>query len=114
MQTKHTPGPWITSITAAHSKIERQDTTIVPDPDSGRDFIIATCEYGVYGPQVEGEAVANAALIAAAPDLLAACEALIAADTAICDNLGSKSDQAMQRIAALDIAAAAIARAKGE
>lgn len=51
---------------------------------------------------------ANACLIAAAPELLRALQDMLQADTAICENIGSKSDQAMQRIAALDRANAAI------
>ena len=66
MQTKHTPGPWHIGVRTFHA---------------GRD---------VYGPKGEPvavaddaitatpEAEANARLIAAAPDLLAALEALTA------------------------------------
>ena len=65
MQTKHTPGPWHIGVRTFHA---------------GRD---------VYGPKGEPVAVAdqeltlpeesaaNARLIAAAPDLLAALEALV-------------------------------------
>jgi hypothetical protein len=44
--------------------------------------------------------------------LVAALEAMLKADTAICENIGLKSDQAMQRIAALDMAVAALASAQ--
>ena len=49
------------------------------------------------------EHVRNKAELAA---LRAALEALLEADTAICENIGTKSNQAMQRIAALDTARA--------
>lgn len=47
-------------------------------------------------------------------DLLASLEYLVRADEDIQENRGLKSDQAMGRIAALDAAHAAIAKAKGE
>lgn len=50
-------------------------------------------------------------LAAAAPDLLEALEEMLQADDAICNNVGRKSDQAMQRIAAIDSANAAIKKA---
>jgi hypothetical protein len=58
--------------------------------------------------------VANAELIATAPELLAALEYMLQADNDICENVGTKSDQAMSRIAAIDAARNAIARAKGQ
>jgi len=50
---------------------------------------------------------------ALAPEMAEALAALLAADEAICEDIGSKSDQAMQRIAALDNARAILARVKG-
>ena len=44
--------------------------------------------------------------------LVAALEYMLSADRAICENIGLKSDQAMNRIAALDQARAALAAAK--
>ncbi len=49
----------------------------------------------------------NAALVEILKDL-------VSADDAICENVGTKSDQTMMRIAAIDQARAAIARAKGQ
>ena len=63
------------------------------------------------GVRDKKEIEANVALLCSAPSLLCALRALIAADTAICENVGLKSDQAMQRIAALDEADRAIASA---
>ena len=69
------------------------------------------CE--IRGPHNAGNYRANATLIAAAPELLAALEYMLRADDAICNDAGTKSDQAMNRIAAIDAARAAIAKAKG-
>lgn len=70
MSTKHTPGPW------------RQHGCRIEwiDPKDGWAAVLAH----VYekGPDTDiepGADMANARLIAAAPDLLAACEALVAA-----------------------------------
>lgn len=64
--TKHTPGPWVVSIgPPEHVRISPIKTRIIPA--DGRDMIITTAEYGVYGPRNPMEAEANANLIAAAP-----------------------------------------------
>ena len=76
MTTKHTPGPW-----TAH--IYRAGTAVIKTSDCAE---VATVQY----------ASADARLIAAAPDLLEACEALVS---------GLKND-------AFDLARAAIAKAK--
>lgn len=73
---KHTPGPWVVSIgPPEHVKYEMHKTRIIPGGE--RDFIIATAEYGTYGPPMVGEADANARLIAAAPELLEALKAAV-------------------------------------
>lgn len=93
---KHTPGPWHIGIN--------------PGPM-------------IYGPKGElvadlsadlltrDERNANLFLLKSAPELLAALQAMLEADACICENIGLKSDQAMRRIAALDMAGAAVARA---
>ena len=58
---KHTPGPW-------RVKDRTENETIV---FAGKNFKVAEVEH----PHWDDEAKANAALIAAAPELLAACEA---------------------------------------
>lgn len=64
--TTHTPGPWVVSIgPPEHVRISPIKTRIIPA--DGRDMIITTAEYGVYGPRNPMEAEANANLIAAAP-----------------------------------------------
>jgi hypothetical protein len=96
MTTKHTPGPWAVS-------------------DVGEVVVCATgrtlCD--VYSSPTTGEEQADvdARLIAAAPDLLAACEMLAEAqrraDTGEREGFGCYVD-------AVDKARAAIAKAKGE
>lgn len=68
--TKHTPGPWI----VASDKTSVLQVT--PDTDSPFPCVV-DCASG-YNAMSFGEAKENARLIAAAPDLLAALEALVA------------------------------------
>lgn len=97
MSAKHTPGPWsiITSETCdLYAGIESDDFSIVvigypEDDDDG----------GVRGKTPE-EAMANAHLIAAAPDLLESLERVVA----IAD----------RNTVEFNAAKAAIAKAKGE
>jgi hypothetical protein len=65
METKtaqHTPGPW-----HLNEKLSRHNTALIYGPD---DYLIA--DAGRIQKRSENETKANAALIAAAPDLLAA------------------------------------------
>lgn len=69
MTTKHTPGPWL-----VHDKstLHMNDATIA---EVGRYLRVVTHN---RGPGIDGMQVQrNAALIAAAPDLLAACKLLV-------------------------------------
>lgn len=65
METKHTPGPW-----------KREAFGIWHTNEKGENRRVACAEIdrgeGPYKPSDEGEVVANARLIAAAPELLAA------------------------------------------
>ena len=97
--TKHTPGPWRVEqkVVRAHVFAEH----------IGMDCHVATC----FGPNpaspddIEAIALANARLIAAAPDLLAALE-----DAA----LALEETGGRWAVAAAGRARAAIAKAKGE
>lgn len=87
MTTKHTPGPWRAMIG------ESDPLLIVGGPNE-----FPVCEVGsVAGATALDEANAN--LIAAAPDLLAACQ--------------SAMDDGFLAGEALDLVAAAIAKARG-
>lgn len=97
MTTKHTPGPWavdddgdvcISDLERLIAAVDRRNVTLRKD-----------------------EAAANAALIAAAPDLLAACEALAEAQQRA--DAGEHVGFGLY-VDAVDAARAAIAKAKGE
>jgi len=70
---KHTPGPWKTdsnTITGQYTLVFDRAGDLVAHTAHGMD----PADIDVYGPECE----ANARLIAAAPDLLAACQELVA------------------------------------
>ena len=92
---KHTPGPWDTG----------EDGWIV---ESAKGWAVshAVVFRGKHG---EGEDFANARLIAAAPDLLAALEELTRTAASLVDYHDDPETEA-----AIDVARAAIAKAKGE
>jgi len=87
MNTKHTPGPWV--VVGSH--VERHD-------GDGIYSRIAACYETTICEEHGGTALANARLIAAAPDLLAALRALV-------HPMASDED--------VDHARAAIAKAEG-
>jgi hypothetical protein len=89
---EHTPGPWVAEFSEAVS---------VLDGERGRVCTINWLKgpYGAFGRKPDAEGEANARLIAAAPDLLAALKAVVA----IADR---KTDE-------FDLARAAIAKAEG-
>lgn len=86
-KSKHTPGPWY--IDETYGLIMWQDKEVAAI-HAGRN----------------GDARANAALIAAAPDLLAACEIILTNSSTL--DLSNPYHKAIQ-----DAAFAAIAKAKG-
>ncbi len=88
---KHTPGPWESQATAGY---ETHGQRAVYAEENGKDIAI------VY----DGEA--NARLIAAAPELLEACKALVGSDH---DGKSFTSRAAL----ATRLARAAIAKAEG-
>lgn len=103
MNTKHTPGSWV----FAYGSVYREDT--LHDESSIRIALMDRNE-----PHTTPcERDANARLIAAAPDLLAACEAALrrlehyTADTETCD-LGVPDERALALIRE------AILKAKGD
>ena len=73
MEAKHTPGPW---------KLNTDGDTGMNDSGCILDsvgHVIVTDIYGTFkNGRTTGEAEANARLIAAAPDLLAAAESVLA------------------------------------
>ena len=126
--SNHTPGPW---------RIEQTDTitdfTIIPHFQKARQkknpigfTYQAVCrvsrstvkDVGIHKPEFQhdalpqGEAIANARLIAAAPDMLAALEDCITEQGAIAER---SHEYALQRLASInEVARAAIAKATGK
>jgi hypothetical protein len=97
----HTPGPWIVFS-------DRDDELKVR---SAQDDFIADCADGFWSDEADGwimaaESEANARLIAAAPDLLKALEA-------ICAEAATMS-MTMRRRAIFNKGVAAIAKATGQ
>lgn len=68
--SKHTPGPWAMPD-SGKGRISKVGA------NGGWDGLIATADCGDYA-RSKSEGLANARLIAAAPELLEACQALIA------------------------------------
>lgn len=97
MQRKHTPGPW-----TVQEEIDGpvQNTRIVAHKKA-----VASTAQQCGRPHHWNEAEANARLIAAAPELLEACEALV--------NAYSIHDGTVHA-RAVDVAVAAIRKATGE
>ena len=96
--TKHTPGPWIVQITGG----EYESVCAMNPPDTGGTLI------NVYALDFDTRA-ANARLIAAAPELLAACQQWITEAEAVASITGFNFDEG----SAAWKARAAIARATG-
>ena len=97
-ETKHTPGPWKPSTDYRLRSID-----IVPWNAQGES--IAKIKTGM--PTGDGEAIANARLIAAAPELLAACHLAHVRLTA-----GNLAEQAFNKSIA-DRIESAISKAEG-
>lgn len=90
---KHTPGPWTAT--------ERGEFVNAPN---GRDI----CH--IYGQRTLGEDKANARLIAAAPDLLAALQAL----AIVAESVAHLRGLEREILPATDAARAALSKALGE
>lgn len=102
--SKHTPGPWFVRAQDTGFLIDSPKTKEQPH---GRVAAVAQYSYDWAGP-MRAEALANARLIAAAPELLAALEVILRDHMAV----HGVGDLEMQP--ALFQARAAIAKATGE
>ena len=96
---KHTPGPW----KIRKSVLARNDFAIAAE-----HFIIAETFWHV-GPAMFKDAEANARLIAAAPDLLAACETAVT----LFEMDNETNEPGTSAWAWLQVARDAIAKARG-
>jgi hypothetical protein len=87
MDAKHTPGPWMVTSSDRPHGAGRDDVLAVRGAHQGNGISSVLAEVTCDRPGAEnrGEARANAALIAAAPDLLAALRELegVAGDAAL-------------------------------
>jgi hypothetical protein len=101
MTAQYTPGPWIVAA-------DNWGSPIIGTPGETHPLGFLIVE-GIYGPPHTSEAAkatagANARLIAAAPDLLAACRAMLAWSEdirkyfGVDDMLGSEHDMARAAI----------------
>lgn len=101
MKTNHTPTPY---------KVARLFRENMPEA-----FAVTTGKWGAPLVAIcdrDEDAIFIAKSCNSHAALVATLEDMLSADNAICENLGRKSDQAMQRIAAIDQARAALALAK--
>lgn len=110
MGTKHTPGPWFVDDRDSN----RQNGIVVCTgevPARGMVTIAAIRNVGAPWPAAVDVDLANAALIAAAPDLLAACK--LAAE-AFVNHLDYDCDESSAEREAYRALQAAIAKAEGQ
>lgn len=104
METKHTPGPW-TVVKNGNSK------SLVRYSDGENVTYVAQCNDMQFCPE-HGTVEANARLIAAAPELLAALENLFEHCAMMHKHWGEASN-AKEAEAAIQAGRAAIAKATG-
>lgn len=102
-EVKHTPGPWEAEGTSILSRYAVFPATIVCDVGTRNEA------FGIKDAQAVREA--NARLIAAAPDLLHACESLLCEVDRRC---GGKCDGDSSLVSAADAARSAISKATGK
>lgn len=101
----HTPGPWKTYRGAVWSTHESVSGPVTKGMRTNH-----VCAISERLKMPDGEREANARLIAAAPDMLAALEAIISQ----MDQGGQGATQVFNRDACIQHARAAIAKARGE
>lgn len=105
---KYTPGPWKSVVLRDGARIEADGSSIAwIGPDDTRE-----CADGRIVEVMTKRAVANANLIAAAPDLLAALRA-IAESSGRYDDPEHDADPIEHALVMRDIALGAIAKAEG-
>lgn len=101
----HTPGPWMVAGPSFGDPLPRYTTCVVTEEDDDGE-VVDICEFPVSDYDEQNEA--NARLIAAAPDMLEALEAIV-------KSLADQDDEGMIEHAQQMIdARAAIAKAKGK
>ena len=107
-EAKHTPGPWSVAKPEHPDSGQIDDRLIYAVADGKWLHVAESYQYqNNDNRDPNGAALANASLIAAAPDLLEACEALIHANQRDDPAVGG-----LATILAVDLAATAIAKTK--
>ncbi len=106
----HTPGPWEVAGELSHLRVNRYNSENPNACDGIRQIALVT--QGDYEIPHYGEAEANARLIAAAPELLAALDELLASYVSLV-NSGDAGSWNPETDAEVKAARAAIAKAKG-
>ena len=111
----HTPGPWLVNFEqnkfdSRRSKVQVVDGNSASLNNGGLPLVLANVNAMPFND--ESVPLANARLIASAPDLLAALEVVL---SSTCGNVGDDGYEGCIRIEAkaLDRAIAAISKAKG-
>ena len=107
MTNTHTPGPWLVWDSKGTARIDHT-TGVYRQPDSSDEQIIALCDEDLS--LSSDEQLANARLIAAAPELLEALEEL----DRLLDYTKSGAFSHYDRAKCVVVARAAIAKACGE
>lgn len=102
MKTQHTPGPWAADKYGVITGGEYLCTTIAETP------VVAW--RSADQKKQSDQAMSNARLIAAAPDLLTACEAALASEPCVCAEI---ADTASAGSCLACVLFAAIAKARG-
>jgi hypothetical protein len=111
----HTPGPWLVNFEqnkfdSRRSKVQVVDGSSASLNNGGLPLVLANVNAMPFND--ESVPLANATLIASAPDLLAALEVVL---SSTCGNVGDDGYEGCIRVEAkaLDRAIAAISKAKG-
>ena len=107
MTYNHTPGPWLVWDSKGTARIDHT-TGVYRQPDSSDEQIIALCDEDLS--LSSDEQLANARLIAAAPELLEALQQL----DRLLDYTKSGAFSDYDRAKCVVVARAAIAKARGE
>lgn len=116
MKTQHTPGPWLVNYAEDRFDLKRSTIEIVDGSYDSLNheqgpLVLAKLNVIPFAPHMD-EPLANARLIACAPDLLAALEIIL---SSTCGDIGEDGYDGCIRIEAksLDRAREAISKAKG-
>jgi hypothetical protein len=113
----HTPGPWLVRFDEDRFDSKLSVLEVIDGSDASLnhpqgELVLARVNVSAFAPHMD-EPLANATLIASAPDLLAALEVVL---SSTCGNVGDDGYEGCIRIEAkaLDRAIAAISKAKGK